>query len=58
MTFTKKQIESQEDFVKAISYQKESATNAYYEAKAYMDRISSHYNDQVKQLNYMKKETN
>lgn len=33
------EIKQQEDFVKAISYQKEVAINAYYDAKEYMDRI-------------------
>lgn len=58
MKFTKEQIKHQEEFVQAISYQKEVATNSYYDAKQYMERIDVSYEIETMKLNEMKKENN
>lgn len=47
-------IKQQEDFVKAIVYQKEVAINAYYDAKNYMEYITERYNTEREHLNKMK----
>lgn len=54
MTFTKEQIKQQEEFVKAISYQKEVAINAFYDAAEYKDKISEKYAIESFKLEHMK----
>ena len=49
-------IKHQEDFVKAIAFQRETATNAYYDAKNYMEYINERYNTERNHLNKMKEE--
>ena len=58
MTFTKEEIKAQQDFVQAISYQKEVAINAYYDAKDYCEKITIKYEAEKVKLNSMTKEQN
>jgi vacuolar-type H+-ATPase subunit H len=54
MQATKEAIKAQEEFVKAISYQKEAAENAYWDAKQYAERIIDKYIEELHHLHKMK----
>lgn len=58
MTYTKEQIKHQEEFVQAISFQKEVATNTFYDAFAYKEKISNRHAIESFKLDQMKKENN
>lgn len=55
MQFTDK-IKQQEEFVKAIGYQREAATHGYYEAKNYKEYIDDRYQTELNHLNKMKEQ--